>query len=119
MKQYRVLHAMFRSMVVIDVWLLNFQQYNKNQAKLLLPIHSLYFPYVKSKKGTVPVYILDLVPREFGFKPTVSQSYYSEALLGVALQDLSKIIWHCKTQWDKDEHCRFNLGKQKNFKKNN
>ena len=44
----------------------------------------------------LPVYVLDFVPGEFGFKSTMTQSYDPETLLGVALQNLCKVFWHCK-----------------------
>lgn len=49
----------------------------------------------------LPVYILDFVPGQFGFKPTVSQGYDSESLLGVAFQNLWKIPRHCMRDTNK------------------
>lgn len=45
---------------------------------------------------TLPVDVLHFVPGEFGFKSAVSQSNDPETLLGVALQNLGKVFWHCK-----------------------
>lgn len=45
---------------------------------------------------TEPADVLDFVPAEFGFKSTSSQSDHSEALLSVTLQNLRKVLRHCK-----------------------
>lgn len=44
--------------------------------------------------STIPVDILDFVPGEFGFKPTMSQGYNPETLLSVAFQNLRKLFRH-------------------------
>lgn len=44
----------------------------------------------------LPVYVLDFVPGQFGFKSPMTQSYDPETLLGVALQNFCKVFWHCR-----------------------
>lgn len=59
--------------------------------------------------STLPVDILHFVPREFRFQSAVSESNDSEALLGVAFQNVSKIFWHLKKQRQKKTEVMHNI----------
>ena len=62
----------------------------------------------------VPVDVLDFVPGEFGLEAAVGQGDDTEALLGVVLQNIRKVLWNYM-----DRRFRKNIFKMNNSREQN